>query len=84
MEILKHSNVEVNLQDKTSGRTALFYAVETKNADVPQETYNEIAHKLLNKGAFSSIQTFSRHSVLSMIDDVKSHALKIALNKAIE
>lgn len=84
MEILKHNNVEVNLQDRTSGRTALFYAVDIRNDDIPQEKFNEIAHKLLEKGAISNIPLFSKHSVLSLIDDVKSHALKVALNKAVE
>ncbi|XP_008205640.1 uncharacterized protein LOC100114518 [Nasonia vitripennis] len=82
-ELLKHG-VDVNLQDSRSGRTALFYAVETKNSDIPQEVFNDIAHKLLEHEAVSNIPTFSKHSVLSMIDDVKSHALKIALNKAVK
>lgn len=75
--------VNVNLQDDRSGRTALFYAVECRNDEVPQETYNEIAHKLLENGAISDIPIFSKQSVLSMLDNVKSHTLKIAINRAV-
>lgn len=82
VELLSHG-AKVNLQDDKSGRTALFYAIENRNKEIPQETYNEIAHKLLEKGAISNIPIFSKHTVLSMIDDVKSHTLKIALNRAV-
>ncbi|XP_058797110.1 uncharacterized protein LOC131667609 [Phymastichus coffea] len=81
-ELIKHG-ADVNVQDERSGRTALFYAVDTKSTEVLREVYNEIAQKLVDNGAFSNIPTYSKHSVLSIIDDVKSHSLKIALNRAI-
>ncbi|KAJ8683688.1 hypothetical protein QAD02_019480 [Eretmocerus hayati] len=81
-ELLKHG-IDVNLKDDKSGRTALFYAVERRNPSVPADKYYEIAHALLNKGALSNIPIFSKHTVLSMIDEVKNLPLKIALNKAI-
>ncbi|XP_014211907.1 uncharacterized protein LOC106641858 [Copidosoma floridanum] len=83
IELLKHG-AEVNLQDERSGKTALFYAVDTKNCDIPQDAYYDTAFKLLEYGAVSNILTFSKHSVLSIIDDIKNHPLKIALNKAIQ
>lgn len=83
VEKLLSLEVDVNLQDDKSGRTALFYAIESRNTDISQDVYNEIAHKLLEKGAISNIPIFSKHTVLSMIDDVKSHTLKIALNRAV-
>lgn len=79
--LMKH-HANVNLQDERSGRTALFYAIEAKHGD--RKMYYEIAHKLLENGADVNIQTFSKHTVMSLIDSVESHALKVALNKAAE
>lgn len=82
-ELIKFG-ADVNIQDDTSGRTALFYAVETKceTMDLPQETFDQIAHKLLEAGANSSIQTFSKHCVLNIVEEIKSNALKIAIGRA--
>lgn len=74
---------DVNLQDDKSGRTALFYAIECRDPNVSQEVYEEIAHKLIKKGAFSDIPIFSKHNLLLMMDKIKSHSLKIALNTAV-
>ncbi|XP_014237360.1 uncharacterized protein LOC106659353 [Trichogramma pretiosum] len=81
-ELLK-CGADVNLQDDRSGRTALFYAMETRNSNKIQDIYFDIAFKLLEHGAISNIHTFSKHSVLNLIEDIKSFKLKMAINRAV-
>ncbi|XP_031830355.1 uncharacterized protein LOC116426042 [Nomia melanderi] len=68
---LLKTDVDVNLKDNRSGRTAIFHALE--NNHVP------VARKLLAHGAITSIKNFSGQSALTLVEETKNFSLKAAL-----
>lgn len=79
------TGADVDIQDDRSGKTALIYAIEARGElmNISQEVFYKISHILIENGADASIPTFSKATALSLIDDIKSHSLRKALNKAI-
>ncbi|XP_076683683.1 uncharacterized protein LOC143376834 [Andrena cerasifolii] len=72
---LVEAGADVNLRDNRSGRTAFFHALEHNRIT--------IAQKLLEYGAIANLPNFTGQSVLCLVDDSKSLALKSALKQIV-